>query len=148
MTKLYLAGYGAADPDSFFAALAGYQIDLALDVRLVPKGWSPRYTGAAMLDGLQTAGARRARWTKRLGNAGRFDGSGMRLDDPSAIADVVLVLNRGFSVLLVCGCGDATKCHRTMIAGLVQAVSPETEVIDVPTIPPVRRRKNELPASA
>ena len=143
--KLYLAGYGGTAPDAFFETLRPYGIDVALDIRIAPKGWSPSYTGSEFLRRLvDDGGARRARWARGLGNAGRFDGTGMRLADPGAVADLVSVLDRGLSVVVVCGCGDEAACHRALVAAKVREAAPYAVIasISLPPRPP-RARKAE-----
>lgn len=145
--RLLTAGYGGADPDDFFAALAALTPapGVILDIRLAPKGWSPRYSGEAFLDELTSAcpGAR-TRWVRRLGNAGRFDGSGMRLADPGAIDDLVSVLRRGLDVLIICGCATESTCHRSLVVELVSTKAPEVLHVSVPPVPPRLRRKAQI----
>ena len=134
MGILYTAGYGHAQPEDFFAALRDKPIDLALDARLMPWGWHQLYRKDAFLRALEERGVvKRAKWTERLGNVGKFDGGEMRLSDPSAIADLVSVLARGRNVLIICGCGKYETCHRAMVARLAQELAPELQVEHLPT---------------
>jgi hypothetical protein len=140
--KLYLAGYGGTAPDAFFETLRPYGVDVALDIRIAPKGWSPSYTGPEFLRRLvEDGGARRARWARGLGNAGRFDGTGMRLADPGAVADLVSVLDRGLSVVVVCGCGAEEGCHRALVAAKVREIAPDAEIAGIPMPPRPPRAK-------
>jgi hypothetical protein len=145
--RLLSAGYGGADPDDFFAALSALEPapSVILDIRLAPKGWSPRYTGEAFLAELAAAcpGAR-TRWVRRLGNAGRFDGSGMRLVDPGAIDDLVSVLHRGLDVLVICGCATESTCHRSLVVQLVSTQAPKVVHVSVAPVSP-RPRHNAAP---
>jgi hypothetical protein len=141
---LLTGGYGGADPDDFFAALGTLTPapDVILDIRLAPKGWSVRYSGQTFLDELAAAcPGSRTRWVRKLGNAGRFDGTGMRLVDPSAIDDLVSVLRRGYNVLVICGCANESTCHRSLVKDLVSTQAPEVVHVSVPPVPPRPRRK-------
>ena len=143
---LYLAGYGGAAPDIFFATLQPYGIDVALDIRLVAKGWSPSYSGAEFLRRLVVdGGVKRARWAKGLGNAGRFDGTEMRLAEPHAVVDLISVLARGLSVVIICGCGTESECHRTLVASLVREQSLDIVIASI-AMPPRPLRKAKVSA--
>jgi hypothetical protein len=129
---LYLIGYGNRPPEEFFACLAPLAIDVALDARLIPWGWHVRYRGEAFLRSLERDGrVGRARHAGRLGNLAKREGGPMRLADPEAIADLVRVLRGGRSVVVICGCGNGTTCHRALIGRLVTAAAPEIPVIEL-----------------
>jgi hypothetical protein len=147
---LLTIGYGNAQPEAFFAAVAEAHAYLALDVRLVPWGWHAAYRGEAMLAGLRGPGAASvARWSERLGNAAKTGGGEMRLADPAAVADLVSVLRmRRGPVLVVCGCRDASRCHRRMISDMAAALDPLIEVRDLATPAPAPRKPKAAAAPA
>ena len=146
---LLTAGYGAALPESFLAALVegarlhtGGMLDLALDIRLHPWGWHALYRGQAFLNALREAGvAHHARWAGRLGNQAKESGGPMRLADPQALDKLADILVGGDNVLIICGCAHVESCHRRMVATLLAECLPELRVIDLPPVPPAPRAK-------
>jgi hypothetical protein len=140
--RLYLAGYGNAEPAAFFARLRVHNIDVALDVRLNPRGRLPAFTGESFLKGLvKEGGARRARWVPRLGNATLERDGPPRLVDPSALDDVVRVLRRAENVALICACWLSATCHRLAIAERISERLPTVEIVNLDMPFPKRTRR-------
>lgn len=138
--RLILTGYGNAEPEIFFAALAVESPQEAVDIRLKPWGWHADYRGEAFLAALrERAGVTDARHDPRLGNPGRFDEGGMRLADEKGLNDIWRALRAGHDVAVICGCGKLAGCHRRLIAERLTAVLPELEIVDLPA--PTRPRK-------
>lgn len=131
--RLILTGYGNAEPAAFFAALASEHPQEAVDIRLKPWGWHRDYRGEDFLAALrEQAGVKNARHDARLGNPGRFDEDGMRLADEKGLNDIWRALHAGHDVAIICGCGKAEGCHRTLIATRLRDVDPALEVVDLP----------------
>jgi hypothetical protein len=135
---LYLIGYGAAAPDTFFGAVAAVNPDICLDIRLKPWGWHERYRGPRFLADLRAAGAREVRHDQRLGNPGHFDDGGMRLADERALAPLAVALAAGQSVMVVCGCGRGEGCHRSLVAKRLADQVPGLEVRELGPLPSAR----------
>lgn len=139
--RLILTGYGNAEPAAFFAALAAESPDEAVDIRLKPWGWHPDYRGEAFLAALrERSSVGRARHDPRLGNPGRFDGGGMRLADVKGLNDIWRALRAGHDVAVICGCGKATGCHRSLVATRLREVEADLVVVDLPAPPRARRQ--------
>jgi hypothetical protein len=130
--RLYLAGYGNAIPERFFEHMRSCAVDLALDARIFPRGWSPAYCGRAFLGHLVAeGGAARAQHAPGLGNAAKRDGGEMRLADGASLDKLVQRLQTGSVVMVICGCRDGARCHRTLIARLASEQLPELEIIEI-----------------
>jgi hypothetical protein len=144
--RLYLAGYGNAEPAAFFARLRAHQIDVALDVRLSPRGRLPELTGQAFLDALvESGGARRARWVPRLANGTLERDDPPQLVDPGAVDDLIQVLALGRKVALICACWRTVTCHRRVIAEQVSGRLPTVEVVNLDMPFPKREGRPKPP---
>jgi len=60
-------------------------------------------------------------WYQSLGNRNYAKGGPIRLDNPElGIPQVVAELRAGRDVILLCACCDESRCHRLLVARLVQ----------------------------
>lgn len=60
-------------------------------------------------------------WYQALGNRNYANGKSIHLDDPErGIPQVVASLREGRDVILLCACSDERRCHRLLVARLVQ----------------------------
>ena len=134
--RLFLAGYGNDSPDRFFARIASCGADLAVDIRLRPRGRLPDYSGSRFLCRLGTS-VGEAVHEPRLGNR-RYRNGGVDVSDVG-IAWLAEQLRRGRLPLLVCACLESLRCHRQYIAGRIAEVLPELVIVDVSVAIPNRR---------
>lgn len=114
--KIRAFGYRAInDPEAVLSCLAADGAVL-VDIRAMP------FTGGEW--GFHTLRERlgsRYRWVKQLGNARYKEAGEIELIDAAAGVDAVKKLADEFpTVVLMCACEDATRCHRSVVAKLLR----------------------------
>lgn len=118
MGKVYTLGYAAAGSDADLVRLMADPRMLLVDVRDLPVSrWRPEWRKCALAD----------RWGRRyihmrgLGNVNRKEPEkGFLLRAPDrCLYQLRLLLDSGYSVVLVCACGDYNRCHRRLVFDLL-----------------------------
>lgn len=117
---LYTIGYAHPDEAARVAELMRHARILLFDIRYIPRSrWYPAWTRSALMD----AYGDRYVWEPRLGNRNyQTRASGIMLADGNekAIEAAAHLLAQGISLILLCACKDASTCHRSLVAKLIQ----------------------------
>ena len=128
---LYTIGYASQADRIRLDDLMQDERRLLIDIRYAPRSRFYPAFGRAALDGRYNvaepspmpASERRVRyvWSQSLGNRHDANGGPILLDTPAlGIAQVVATLLEGRDVILLCACRDEARCHRLLVARLVQ----------------------------
>lgn len=115
MTPLiYTLGYAGWAP----LALRDHVLDLGatlVDVRIAPTSKSPQWRKDALAALMGPAYLH----LPSLGNRNAFTGGPVALNDPQrALPSIAHLLERG-PVVLLCGCADPQRCHRSVAAAFL-----------------------------
>jgi uncharacterized protein (DUF488 family) len=129
--RIYTIGYAGWAP----AALRDHVLALGatlVDVRIAPTSKSPQWRKEALAALMGAA----YRHLPALGNRNAFTGGPVALNDPErAIQPIAALLERG-PVVLLCGCADPQRCHRSVAAEfLAKRLGAEVEHILAPERP-------------
>jgi len=135
MKTLYTFGYQNVKTAAQIKALAEKYDALVVDTRFSPRSWSPEFKQATLREVL----GERYKYAGSLGNKNYKSGGEIVLVDALRGTNFVISILSFHSVILLCGCKDHTKCHRTYIAELIQSQW-KCEVVhlqaqDVPQLP-------------
>lgn len=129
---LYTLGYASSGDRERLERLMHDHRRLLVDTRFSPwSRWYPAFQRQALhqrynLDEQahlpQAVHAVRYVWYgATLGNVNFQSGGPIRLANPvQGVQNVVVSLREGRDVILLCACADAMRCHRTLVAKLVQ----------------------------
>jgi uncharacterized protein (DUF488 family) len=114
---IYTLGYAGWTPGELEIALD--RLDgVIVDIRFAPWSKDPVWR----IDALRDRFGWRYLHVPALGNRNFRDDGPIELADPDRGLTLVEDLNRGpFRPLLICGCRDARRCHRSQVAQLLQA---------------------------
>ena len=126
--SLYTFGYSTLRDGAALRELLGDQVSTVVDIRLQPvsrKRAFSHYTRQTVED----AGYAYL-WLRGLGNADYRRG-GIRLENPTAISELVGMLEAGENVAIMCVCRDVTTCHRQAVAELARKQLPGLTVGDL-----------------
>lgn len=113
-------GYAHPDAETRLHHLMSEPQTLLIDIRLSP--WS-RWRPAWNTNALASRFGNRYIWAKRLGNVNYKDRErGIQLAEghEEAIQKAVNLLQRGYSLVLLCACKHEETCHRRVVAALIQ----------------------------
>ena len=116
MPTIYTVGYSRLREPRRLLVLLDELDALVLDVRLKP--WT-RFEGWSKKD-LEALFGTRYRWIEAFGND-NYAGGDVRLHDPARGLAEVSPLLATHSVILLCGCADPTRCHRSTVAAVLAA---------------------------
>ena len=124
MNKVYPAGYSRHG--ALIEQLMQDPKTLLIDTRYSPNSKMPQWTGSALKakygDRYRFAG-------KFLGNV-NYKGGPMTLANPArGIQGLVMYLNEGYDLILLCQCPEFSACHRRLIVDLLQGAMPEVGVV-------------------
>jgi uncharacterized protein (DUF488 family) len=129
--RIYTIGYAGWAP----AALRDHVLALGatlVDVRIAPTSKSPQWRKEALAALMGAAYCH----LLALGNRNAFTGGPVALNDPErALKPIAALLERG-PVMLLCGCADPQRCHRSVAAEfLAERLGAEVEHILAPERP-------------
>lgn len=142
MRRVWTIGYEQATVPAVIEALVGAGVDVLADVRALPLSRRPGFSKTALAGAAQEAGLE-YRHFKALGTpkegreaARKGDRKGLvrvysgQLELPEAMAAAAELrdLASRKRVALLCFCGDAAKCHRSL---LHEAMLADFEAIDL-----------------
>ena len=141
MKTLYTFGYQVVKTAAQIKALAEKCDAVVVDTRFSPRSWSREFKQATLKEVL----GERYKYAASLGNKNYKSESEIVLVDEKHGCNYVISLLSYHNVILLCGCKDHTKCHRTYIAELIDFElvrlgmwKPETihlQTQDVPQLP-------------
>lgn len=129
MQRIWTIGYEQATVDAVIGALKAADIEVLADVRALPLSRRPGFSKTALAGAAQEAGIA-YRHFKPLGTpkegreaARKGDGAGLervyagQLELPEALAAAAALRDLASEkrVALLCFCGDAEKCHRSLL---------------------------------
>jgi uncharacterized protein (DUF488 family) len=129
---LYTIGYAARADRKRLDVLMHDHRRLLVDTRFTPccswnsafrrEALAQRYNSAEQAHLPQTSRRIRYVWLgATLGNRCKQSGGPMQLANPDqGIKQIMTVLCEGRDVILLCECADQSRCHRTLVAKLVQ----------------------------
>jgi uncharacterized protein (DUF488 family) len=119
---LYTLGYADPDAAKHLECLMEQSQSILVDIRYSPRSrWFPRWNRSA----LTAAYGHRYIWDRRLGNINydlqrRKFGIQLAEGHIDAVQKAAEILLQGTSLILLCACKDAQKCHRVVVAKLIQ----------------------------
>lgn len=118
---VYLCGY-SRDGALVHHLMARNTRMLLIDTRMSPRSRLPEWNQSA----LHTHYGNRYRWAGLyLGNRNYATGGPITLADPAVgIAGLLLYLQEGHPLILLCGCYDFTRCRVRVIVSLLQQARP------------------------
>src|SRR2546430_231941 len=133
--KVYPAGYSRHG--ALIEQLMQDPKTLLIDTRYSPNSKMPQWTGSALKakygDRYRFAG-------KFLGNV-NYKGGPMTLANPArGIEGLVMYLNEGYDLILLCQCPEFSACHRRLIVDLLRGAMPSVEVVMPEQIDQVSKR--------
>lgn len=99
---------------------------LLIDTRYSPNSRISQWVGTA----LKRKYGERYRWAgKYLGNPAKGTGRLEVAQPVKGIAGLIQYLQESYDLILLCGCAEYTKCHRSLIIQLLQGALPSVEVV-------------------
>lgn len=117
---LYTLGYAAPDATQALEQLMSKPQTIVLDIRYSPRSrWQPAWNKTA----LATRYGKRYIWASRLGNLNykqRERGIQLAEGHEEAVQKAATLLQRGYSLVLLCACKNEQTCHRRVVAKLIQ----------------------------
>jgi len=121
---IYTLGYSQAKAAATLERLMRQPRTLLLDVRYQPiSRWNAQWNRAE----LTARYGEQYRWERRLGNMhywSRDRGIQLPAGSQDAVREAANLVCAGTSLVLLCCCGDARTCHRSLIAKLIQDALP------------------------
>ena len=128
---LYTLGYAHPDATAQLERLMTHTNIILVDIRHTPRSrWFPAWNRNAL-----TARYRhRYIWDQRLGNVNHDPQRrklGIKLDEGhmDAVHTAAEMLLQGTSLILLCACKDPQKCHRVVVAKLIQDALQEIQEV-------------------
>ncbi len=110
--KIYTFGYSDRKFTELFDLVATLNIPLVVDIRENPLSrWTPWNR-----ERLKKVFGKRYTWIRELGNRTREPNDILLVDEEAGLYLLERLLRRCGSVLLLCACKDAARCHRSYIA--------------------------------
>jgi uncharacterized protein (DUF488 family) len=116
---VYTLGYAQRDSREKLRRLVAGRVEV-VDIRYAPHSsrpeWSREYLAAWL--------GSRYQHLRALGNV-NYRSAHLPiqlLDEQVGVLDVMIWLQEGYDVCLLCACADVATCHRRVVADLVQAV--------------------------
>lgn len=137
---IFTAGYTGIKIEALEAWLKAHNA-LMLDIRFSPRSMNPVYS-RKQLEARLGLGMGPGQYWPFSGLFGNRDyqTGGMRIADYPAGREILRAITVP-AVLMLCGCKDATTCHRTVVANMLRAdgfeVAGEWEPLPAPPPPPV-----------
>jgi uncharacterized protein (DUF488 family) len=117
--RVHTAGYSGRRPEWLLTAVLRLNA-VVLDIRLSPHSripsWSKGHLAAFL--GVDEDGIPRYRHLPAFGNVNYRTGGPIVLADPDAGIDIVR--NESRTPILMCGCANFDRCHRRVVARLLQ----------------------------
>ena len=110
--KIYTFGYSDRKFTELFDLVATLNIPLVVDIRENPLSrWTPWNR-----ERLKKVFGKRYTWIRELGNRTREPNDILLVDEEAGLYLLERLLRRCGSVLLLCACKDAARCHHSYIA--------------------------------
>lgn len=132
---LFTLGYGKArGVPEFTQLLDGNHIDVLFDVRYNPMSRNPlwRSTKTTEMTVMRSGLVDVYRWNQGLGNPDYKSGKvSVDYADKSQLPEVLVPLEAGLNVGIMCYCEHTAKCHRRHIVRDVQEAIPGIRVVEL-----------------
>jgi hypothetical protein len=130
MNPIYTAGYGGHVARSL--VLAARQLDaLVIDIRHSPRSKNPGYDQKELIGALDS----RYHHLPQLGNVNYGGQGAIQLANAEEGIRRVLEIAHARTVILMCGCGEFSGCHRATVAQLLAMKGVSTEELTWPPVP-------------
>ena len=111
---------------------------LLIDTRLKPWSKIPQWRQEALKE---RYGARYRFAGDYLGNVNYNNGKAIQIANPVVgIAGLTMYLNKGYDLIILCGCAEHNQCHRKAIIDLLRGAMSDVEVI----LPDVIKDNNSI----
>jgi hypothetical protein len=128
INQIYTAGYAGHIPQQLLEAadkLGASVIDIRYKPRSRIAGWNAKEINQVLHES-------RYSLLSALGNVGRFEGGGMRLENEKFGLDCVCEMAKAKPVILLCSCSDYASCHRAYVSQLLAQRGIQTQELEWP----------------
>ncbi len=122
--KIFTIGYGNRNPVQFFDLLKNHREAKVIDVRAFPVAHRKEFSR------LNLQKSPRYQWIPELGNLTKSIENIRLKDEPVGMAQLAQIIDTN-DVILLCAEMSAAKCHRSYVARQLQAIRPETQIINL-----------------
>jgi hypothetical protein len=129
--KVYPIGYSAPGASMSLETLMQDEQTILVDIRFSVKSMrKPAWSGSA----LRERYGNRYLWIQELGNVNYYSGGDIKLHRPEkGIERLMMGLQKGYNLILLCTCNEYETCHRKKVVELLQQAEPEVEVVQLDT---------------